>query len=334
MAKTAEKLTEQQMVQVSKELFTDGLPLASEVYTRLPAGQFILVGRKGDTGNLSSLHLMQEANAELFVRAEDYAHVVSFNVSLIEKTIKNENVGPALKMNLVKGVAESAISDLMKKDLHVGSYERCKQVTSFIQETVAQIKDVDKFLDVFSKLPGDLISHSMATSVVSLLVCEQMDITMKVTLEKVVMGAFLHDVGLKEIPAEILTKPRIQWTEEDLHYYESHTLRGVEILRDLKEIPQDVLAIVMEHHENALGLGFPRRIRDIKINPLARIVAVADCFVDLLYGHNKEEVKRTPEEAVSYIENTMGQPFNKPAFLALKQLIHVTHVQKKLRGHG
>lgn len=320
------------MIRVSKELFTDGLPLPAEVFTRLPSGQFILVGKKADTGNLSSLHLMQDKKVDLFVREEDYTGVVNYNVNLIEKTLKNDGVSMALKMNLLKGVAETTISELTKKDLYVGSYDRCKQIVGFVQETVAQIKDFDKFLDVFSKLPGDMVSHSLATSVVSLLICEQMDITMKSTLEKVVMGAYLHDIGLKEIPVEVLKKPRLQWTDAEVVYYESHTLRGVEILRDIKEIPSDVLAIVLEHHENALGLGYPRRIRDIKINPLARIVAVADCFIDLLYETGKEGSQRTPEEAVSYIENTMGQPFNKPAFLALKKVIHLTHVQKKLKG--
>lgn len=320
------------MIRVSKELFTDGLPLPSEVFTRLPSGQFILVGKKNDTGNLSSLHLMQDKQVDLFVREEDYANVVSYNVNLIEKTLKNDGVSMTLKMNLLKGVAESTISELTKKELYVGSFDRCKQIVGFVQETVAQIKDFDRFLDVFSKLPGDLVNHSLATSVVSLLICEQMDITMKSTLEKVVMGAFLHDIGMKEIPQEILAKPRLQWTEAEVHYYESHTLRGVEILRDIKEIPSDVLSIVMEHHENALGLGFPRRIRDIKINPLARIVAVADCFVDLMYESGKEGHQRTPEESISHMENAMGQPFNKPAFLALKKVIHLTHVQKKLKG--
>jgi len=327
-----ERLDEKHMVKVSKELFTDGLPLASEVYTRLPSGQFILVGRKADTVNLSGLHLMQDKNADLFVLEKDYIHVVNYNMNLIEKTIKNENVSGVLKMSLLKGVAESTLNDLAKKELHVGSYDRCKQIAGFIQETVAQIKDFDKFIDIFSKLPGDLMNHSLATSVVALLVCEQMDITMKSTLEKVVMGSFLHDIGLKEISMEILNKPRYMLNESEVQYYESHTLRGVEILRDIRELPSDVLSIVMEHHENALGMGYPRRIRDIKINPLARIVAVADCFVDLIYEKDKTGVRRTPDEAIAYMEVTLGQPFNRPAFLALKQVIHRTHLQKKLRG--
>ncbi|HEY8270629.1 MAG TPA: HD domain-containing phosphohydrolase [Pseudobdellovibrionaceae bacterium] len=332
MSKSPPGNNEKKMVKVSKELFTDGLPLASEVFTRLPSGQFILIGKKADTGNLSNLHLMKQGGeAELFVHEEDYSNVVRYNINLIEKTLKNESVSDTLKMNLLKGVAESTISELVKKDVYVGSYDHCKQIVGFVQQTVAQVKDFDKFIEIFSKLPGDLVSHSLATSVISLLICEHMNITMKSTLEKVVMGAFVHDIGLKEIPLEILRRPRLYWTEAEVHLYEAHPLRGVEMLRDIKEIPSDVLAIVLEHHENALGLGYPRHIRDIKINPLARIVAIADCFVDFIYGTGVDVRNRTPEEAIGYIETTLGQPFNKPAFLALKKITHLTHLQKKLR---
>lgn len=322
------------MTQVPKELFTDGIPLPAEVFTRLDQGKFVLVGKKDDIGNLSSLHAVQSNKALLFVRSTDYPSVINYNLQLIDRAVNNESISPQLKLNLLKGVTESVLSDLSNKDLYVGSYDRCRQISGFITDTVAQIKEFDKFIDVMSGLQGDLFTKAIATSVVSLSMCHQMGITMKTTLEKVVMGAFLRDVGLKEVPASILAKPRHLRDESETAYFESHTLRGVEILRRMKEIPADVLAIVLEHHENALGMGYPRRIRDIKINPLARIVAVADVFVELLYEAHDDGSRRTPDEVISHIENTLGQPYNKPAFIALKTIIHVTHIQKKIRAFG
>ncbi len=328
--KKNEPLQDSEMIKVSRELFTDGLPLPAEVFTKLASGQYILLGKKADKCNLSSLHLAQDKTVEFFVRKTEYSQLISYNLNLIKKTVKNNNLGANVKMSLLKGITESAISDLTERGVYVGSYEKCKQIATFVQETTAQIKDMDKFIDIFNSLPGDMVGHSLATSVVSMLICDQMNITMKSTIEKVILGSLLHDIGLKEIPDEILAKPRYQWTEAELQHYESHTLRGVELLRDIKEIPSDVLSIVMEHHENALGMGYPRRIRDIKIHPLARIVAVADCFVDLVYDSQKSAAVRKPEEAIAHIEFAMGQPFNKPAFLALKQVIHLTALQKKM----
>lgn len=322
------------MMKVSRSLFTDGIPLPAEVFTRLPGGQYLCIGRKADPGNLSSLHMIAQNNAEIYVRKDDYAHIIAYNLNIIARTVKNENVGAFTKVSLIRGVTESAISDLTERGVFVGSFEKCRQLTSFVQDTTAQIQDFNKFLDIFNKMPGDLVSHTLATTVISLLVAEQMNITMKSTLEKIAMGALLHDIGMKEIPRELVLKPRLEWTEEEQNLYESHTLRGVEILRDVKEIPSDVLAIILEHHENSLGMGFPRHLRDIKINPLARIVAVADCFVDLVYDPRREGEQRTPEEAINYIEFGMGQPFNKPAFIALKQLLHITNLQKKIAANS
>jgi putative nucleotidyltransferase with HDIG domain len=327
-------IVDNDMAEVPKELFTDGLPLPADVFARLDKDKFVMIGKKADVSVLSSLHAVKENQAALYVRANDYPLVLNYNLQLIEKTISNDAVGPSLKLNLLKGVAESVLSDLAKQDLYVGSYERCRQISGFIKDTVGQIKDFDKFVNIMSGLPGDLVNKAIATSVISLAMCHQMGMTMTSTLEKVVMGAFLRDIGMKEIPRAILEKPRHLLNETELAHIESHTLRGVEILRRMKEIPSDVLAIVLEHHENALGMGYPRRIRDIKITPLARIVAVADTFVELLYEPLDDGSRRTPEEVVSFIENTLGQPYNKPAFIALKTIIHVTHIQKKIRAFG
>lgn len=327
-------IVDHDMTEVPKELFTEGLPLPADVFARLDMGKFVLIGKKSDVSVLSTLHAVRENQAALFVRTADYPYVINYNLQLIEKTISNEALSPALKLNLLKGVTESVLSDLAKNDIYIGSYDHCRQISGFIKDTVGQIKEFDQFLNILSGLPGDLVNKAIATSVLSLAICHQMGMTMKNTLEKVVMGAFLRDIGMKEIPKVILEKPRHLLDESELAYIESHTIRGVEILRRMKEIPSDVLAIVLEHHENALGLGYPRRIRDIKINPLARIVAVADTFVELLYEPMDDGSKRTPDDVVSYIENTLGQPYNKPAFIALKTIIHVTHIQKKIRAFG
>jgi HD-GYP domain-containing protein (c-di-GMP phosphodiesterase class II) len=77
-------------------------------------------------------------------------------------------------------------------------------------------------------------------------------------------------------------------------------------------------------------LGYPRQLRDIKINPLARIVGLANYFVDLLYDSSTNQMQRSPDDALRYIEETLGQPFNKQAFVALKQVIHVTYLKSRL----
>ncbi|WP_413560236.1 HD-GYP domain-containing protein [Bdellovibrio sp. HCB209] len=309
------------MIMVGVELFTENFPLPADVYTRLPSGQYLLVGKKGEKSNFQSLHMTAQKKAELYVRGSDYETVIQFNLALTRTAVAKAEVPTNLKLNLITGLADSAINDLVDRKIVVGSYERVKQLSGFIKETVAQVSDVDKLLDLLSKLPKDSASHGMATAAISLLICENMQIQSKPTLEKVALGALLHDIGLKEIPDAIVKKARADRTVEETVYYESHTMRGVEMLQELKEIPSDVLAIILEHHENAIGMGYPRRIRDVKMNPLARIVCVANYFMELLHDTTGEHIAMTPEAALHYMEVTLGQPFNKQVFAALKEVV-------------
>jgi len=161
----------------------------------------------------------------------------------------------------------------------------------------------------------------MMVSAVSVIIARAMRWTLSHNLEKLALGALLHDVGLKEIPEEILELPRHAMTREQIEIYESHVYRGVEILRSMPSISDDILAIVLEHHENAPGQGYPRRLRDIKMNPFSRIVALADCFVDVITESANNPNPKTVASALQYIEVTLGQPFHKVAFLALKQAL-------------
>ena len=142
--------------------------------------------------------------------------------------------------------------------------------------------------------------------------------TMNTNLEKLALGALLHDVGMKELPDDILEMPRHAMNREQAAIYESHVYRGVEILRTMPSISDDIIAIVLEHHENAPGQGYPRRIRDFKMNPFARVVALADCFAEVVMKSVNNPNPKNAAAAVGFIEVTLGQPFHKPAFLGLK----------------
>src|SRR4051812_3709741 len=92
-------------------------------------------------------------------------------------------------------------------------------------------------------------------------------------LREVGFSALLHDIGMKELPEDLIDLPRHAMTREQISMYESHVHRSVEILRSMPSISDDIISMALEHHETAAGLGYPRRLRDIKTNPFARIVA-------------------------------------------------------------
>lgn len=199
--------------------------------------------------------------------------------------------------------------------------EHSKIVSKSIQTLVENKPDITAVISMMSSLNVELIRHAMMVSAISVIIARSMKWTLAQNLEKLALGALLHDVGMKELPDDILEMPRHAMSRDQTAAYESHVYRGVEILRSMPSISDDIISIVLEHHENASGQGYPRRLRDIKMNPFARIVALADCFSYLVVESPNNPNAKAPTAAIHYIEITLGQPFHKPAFLALKQAL-------------
>jgi HD-GYP domain-containing protein (c-di-GMP phosphodiesterase class II) len=119
---------------------------------------------------------------------------------------------------------------------------------------------------------------------------------------------------------------------EEIQAYETHPFKGMQMLLSLGIVPDDVIAIVYEHHENAIGQGFPRKLRNLKMHPLAKVVAVADEFCNLTLSNPNCPVPKTPREALMTIEYTMGQPHNKEAFRALQMVVNKEYADGKKTG--
>lgn len=95
-------------------------------------------------------------------------------------------------------------------------------------------------------------------------------------IENLRLGGLLHDIGKIGISDSILTKNG-KLTDEEYAEIKKHPVIGKNILSNA-EIFQDILPIVLYHHERVDGKGYPYGLRDKDIPFLARIVSVADAF--------------------------------------------------------
>lgn len=317
------------VTKVDRTFFADGLVLSANVYLRIKANSYLLVGRKGTVSTVFKLQAVS-AGADLYVMRSDYASVISANMAMTEKVVNAKNIQPVQKIKYVQSMVSDVMDEMFSFGVGAGSYENMKKVSSFVTDVAGHVEDLDALFKALESVPGQIPRHSTATAMMSLMIAEEMGITQKIALEKLVLGGLLHDIGLKEVPRAILMKPRKSWTEEEVSQYESHPRRGVEMMTGTPNVPDDVMSIILEHHENSQGTGYPRQLRDLKMNPLARIVALADTVTDLMYGTcERTETTKSLDEVVHFIENLLGQPFHKPAFLALKNLSHKQHILKK-----
>jgi putative two-component system response regulator len=95
-------------------------------------------------------------------------------------------------------------------------------------------------------------------------------------IEALEYAALLHDIGKIGIPERILSK-RGPLDAEELEVIKMHPIIGAQIL-SVVELFAPSINGVRHHHERWDGTGYPDRVAGEDIDPLARIITLADTF--------------------------------------------------------
>lgn len=96
-------------------------------------------------------------------------------------------------------------------------------------------------------------------------------------VERISLGALLHDVGKIGIPENVLKKPD-RLSDEEWNIMKQHPVIGAEKVLQPNESLRDLIPIVKYHHEHVDGTGYPEHLKGDEIPLAAKIVAVADAF--------------------------------------------------------
>ena len=100
-------------------------------------------------------------------------------------------------------------------------------------------------------------------------------------VERIKLGALLHDIGKIGIPEHVLSKPT-KLTDDEWEIMKQHPLIGADkVLKPNKSL-HDLIPMVKYHHEHIDGSGYPCGIKGDEIPLAARIVAVADAYHALI----------------------------------------------------
>ncbi len=96
------------------------------------------------------------------------------------------------------------------------------------------------------------------------------------TIKTIYLSGLLHDIGKIGIDDRVLRKPG-NLTDPEYEHIKLHVSIGHKILTDLKSL-DDVLPVVLHHHESWDGHGYPKQLPGTEIPRSARIVSVADSY--------------------------------------------------------
>ena len=177
------------------------------------------------------------------------------------------------------------------------------------------IQSQNHLIEVVTSLAGAIDAkdeytkdHSSSVSRYSVALARAINLPEK-EIERIKLGALLHDIGKIGIPEDVLTKPS-RLTDEEFKIIQQHPSIGVEKILEPNPLLHDLIPIVKYHHEQWNGKGYPCQLKGEEIPLAARIVAIADTYHALISDRPYRK-GMSVEKACAILEEGAGIQWDK-----------------------
>ena len=138
-------------------------------------------------------------------------------------------------------------------------------------------------------------SHGLNVAIIAMLMGKTFGLADSEMLDLGV-GAMLHDIGKMELPDRVLHVDDA-FSSSELRLYQEHVAHGVAHAQRMG-LSAGATLVIAQHHEQADGSGFPKRLNLDRMTASARIVALVNRY-DNLCNPLLPSRALTPHEALS-----------------------------------
>lgn len=167
----------------------------------------------------------------------------------------------------------------INKVIHNYSNIDYSETKSIVNDIICQMlsnRDIIFDLEDIRSVDDYLFSHSVNVCVLSVMIGISLKYNIE-QLEKLAVGAILHDIGKCLIPSHILQKPG-KLTPDEFQEMKQHPKYSLDILRLNDSVHSVSRIIAYQHHERYNGEGYPLGISGKEILEMSQIVGMADMY--------------------------------------------------------
>lgn len=176
--------------------------------------------------------------------------------------------------------------------------ELCEIAQNIISEIIFEEDIYEQIINVKQK-STDLYTHSINVCTLSTLIALKLNLDREFVNE-IAKGAILHDIGFRYVKS-IYEDINIEELSYDAKKeYKKHVIYGYEAVSKIEEIPLSVKRIILHHHENLDGSGFPFHLKEDRIPYEAKIVGACDAFDRKRVGIGSKKIKT--HEIIEYLK--------------------------------
>lgn len=158
--------------------------------------------------------------------------------------------------------------------------------------------------------------HSLRVAYMSVMIAKTYSFSFD-EIDILFRSAFLHDIGKLAISVEALDKEG-KLTPEEWALIQTHPQKGVQLIKELVNKDSFDFEVILYHHENLDGTGYPYGKNENELPLSVRIVRVVDSF-DAMTSVRSYNRKINATEAVKELYEKSGACFD---FEVVRRLHH------------
>lgn len=254
--------------------------------------KYVRVTKSGQEFTAQRLeNFARKGASHVYLTTSDFAKYTDLQFA-IASTVGKRPIEEVKKMKimnqLMSSISQSSVAvQLDKKYLNqsIQAFEAYTQVAL----THSQLNNI---MSVITSDSPDLTDQSTLRAILSSSVANLWKWNSPKVQSRVILSALLADIGLKD-HQHLLKKKKFEYTQEENKIFEQHPLVSHEILRQIEGIPEEILHVAIQHHENAAGLGFPQRLPRSKIHAFSKLVHGVNVFIEAVMAQDdRQNVKK------------------------------------------
>lgn len=283
---------------------------------------FVKIIKKNDILTVEEIDSLHQKYTQFYLHEQDRLHFL--------KSLNKIKQNYVLKTQLIKNLTLNHLNDIFTgadKSLLKESLVKCQESVEAMVELISN-NDINRLKDIIAQLnfhDSYTYDHSMNVSVYSMSIfkmkypeCDDKSLVIAG------LAGLLHDIGKTKISTEILNNAG-KLSEIQYDKIKKHPIYGYDLLSQL-DISQgnceyclslsdydQIKSVVLEHHENVNGTGYPFAKGGEEIKELSKIIAIAD-FFDAITTKRSYHEALPINEALTVMKNSVDKKIDKELF--------------------
>ncbi|RME17462.1 MAG: HD domain-containing protein [Bdellovibrio sp.] len=266
---------------VKVEVFKKDQPVLFNVYLKI-GDRFLLYCRKNTVFEAKRLNkLLEKKLPALYILSSEKHLYKQYLNQRLNNLLENKKLPLQTRCELIQEALQDLIESFIKKPQDEILYQKLLfaglKYGDFLYNTSGA------FLSIYPvSVPNSpLLAHSLHVATLALGILRETNFNQENHRTHLAVGAFLHDIAHFYTGFDITQNPKAL-SEEKQHDYRKHPRDGALKLKELSFFNPLIAKLVLQHEEKIDGSGFPQKLTEKNIEPLALIIGVANAFDKLI----------------------------------------------------